>query len=72
MMTTYVGAVKGGRVELEPSCTLPDGTIVRIEPIENSSDPADGLGDEAVPTGVADLASQHDHHFAQAGLTVLL
>jgi hypothetical protein len=61
-MMTYIGTVKSGRVELEPSCTLPDGTKVRIEPIENSSDPADGLGDDAVPTGVADLASQHDHY----------
>jgi hypothetical protein len=58
---TYRGTVKHGKVELEAGVSLPDGTSVRVEPVE-PSDPADGLGDEAVSTGLPDLASQHDHY----------
>lgn len=59
---TYRGTVINGKIELEEDMALPEGTIVRVEPVEKSEDPADGLADEAVPTGIPDLASQHDHY----------
>jgi hypothetical protein len=58
----YQGTVRNGKIELANGNSLPDGTIVRVEPLENSDDPADGLGDEAASTGITDLASQHDHY----------
>lgn len=58
----YQGTVRNGKIELENGSTLPDGTVVRVEPIENNDDPADRLGDEAASTGISDLASQHDHY----------
>ena len=59
---TYLGTVKDGLIELQEGTTLPDGTLVRIEPLEVGSDPADGLGDEAAPSGLNDLAAHHDHY----------
>jgi len=59
---TYLGTVQGGRIVLEDGTRLPDGTVVRVEPIDAGTDPADGLGDEAVSSGITDLASQHDHY----------
>lgn len=61
-MVTYKGTVKNGRVELEAGANLPDGTDVNVEPIDDSEDPADRLADEAVSTGLTDLAEQHDHY----------
>ncbi len=66
----YRGIVRSGRVELDESVTLPDGTVVRVEPVEREADavsngeadPAYGLAEEAVPTGMADLAAEHDHY----------
>ena len=58
---TYRGTVRNGVVELDPGFGLPDGTVVQVEPLESVSDPAYGLAEEAVSTGIPDLASQHDH-----------
>ena len=58
----YQGTVRNGKIELENGNALPDGTVVRVEPLDNKGDPADGLGDEAASTGITDLASQHDHY----------
>jgi hypothetical protein len=58
----YVGTVRNGKVELPEDLDLPEGTQVRVEPIANTDDPAIGLADEAVQTGIRDLASQHDHY----------
>jgi len=58
----YQGTVRNGKIELENGSTLPDGTLVRVEPLEGNDDPADGLGDEAASSGLSDLASQHDHY----------
>jgi hypothetical protein len=63
---TYRGTVKNGRVELESGVQLPDGTVVRVEPVGAGADPADGLADEAVATGMTGLATQHDHYIYQS------
>ncbi len=66
---TYRGTIRNGVVELEGGNGLPDGTIVRVEPLE----PADA---EGVPTlyeqleplvgsvgGLPpDMAANHDHY----------
>ena len=59
---TYRGKVKQGKVELEQGVNLPDGTVVRVEPITSEVDPAYRISEEAVSTGIKDLASQHDHY----------
>ncbi len=56
------GTVRNGKVELDPGAQLPEGAAVRVEPLDSHSDPADGLADEAVSTGLTDLASEHDHY----------
>lgn len=58
----YFGRISGGRVVTDETLRLPDGVVVRIEPVPDDADPADGLGDEAVETGITDLASEHDHY----------
>jgi len=58
---TFRGRVENGQVVLEPNAHLPEGALVEIKAIGPQEDPADGLGDEAVCTGIADLATQHDH-----------
>ncbi|MEW6251193.1 MAG: hypothetical protein AB1716_11135 [Planctomycetota bacterium] len=59
---SYLGTVRDGKVELPPGVLLPDGTRVRVEPLDGEPDPVYGLADEAVPTGIADLSEQHDHY----------
>ena len=62
LLMVYFGKVKNGRIELDPPSRLPEGAVVRIEPVTAETDPADGLADEAVDMGVEDLAAQHDHY----------
>ena len=59
---TYRGTVKNGRIELEPGLHLPDGTVVQVEPMAPTVDAADGLTEDAVSTGIPDLASEHNHY----------
>jgi hypothetical protein len=59
---TCIGTVKNGMVLLDPEAKLPEGTRVRVEPLPKEPDPADHLEAAAVSTGIADLASQHDHY----------
>ena len=59
---TYRGTVKNGKVELETGSALPEGTVVRVEPVSESPDPADDLGAEAVDGGPPDLSAEHDHY----------
>ncbi|MCC7291742.1 MAG: hypothetical protein IT449_06755 [Phycisphaerales bacterium] len=58
----YQGIIRNGRVELEPGASIPDGTCVEVQPVGASRDPLDGICDEAVDTGITDLAAQHDHY----------
>jgi hypothetical protein len=63
----YFGKIKNGKVELESPNGLPEGIRVRIEPLTApGQDPFDTLGDDAVETGIADLAEQHDHYASGA------
>jgi len=59
---TYQGTVKNGRVELPDGVRLPEGMVVRVEPVGQDEDSAYGLAEEAVSTGVSDLAARHDHY----------
>ncbi|MCP4246061.1 MAG: hypothetical protein GY778_03335 [bacterium] len=59
---TYQGVVRNGKVDLEDGASLPEGTVVRIQTVDETPDPVDTLYDEAVETGIPDLASQHDHY----------
>ncbi len=58
----YQGIVKNGRVELEPGAAIPEGTCVEVQPVGEAPDPLEGVCDEAVDTGIVDLAAQHDHY----------
>ena len=64
---TYRGKISGGVVVLAKDAQLPEGTMVKVEPIEESSEPLSSdplyrLGELAVPTGIPDLASNIDHY----------
>jgi hypothetical protein len=66
---TYRGTVKGNVVVLAPGAELPDGTLVHVE-----TEPSGRtgmltgemnlfrMGDLAVETGIADLATHADHY----------
>lgn len=66
----FKGHVRQGVVVFDTTCELADGTVVRIEPI--SSDESLGsmseagdlfrVSEMAKPTGVSDLALNHDHY----------
>jgi len=61
----YQGVVENGTVKLPPEADLPDGTAVRIEPLEDRPllQLLKGLeGLESDPDSPSDLATQHDHY----------
>lgn len=67
---TYRGKVHNGVVVLENGDRIPEGTEVRVEPVQ----PTDNVtpeaepsslfraGQRAKPTGIPDLAIHHDHY----------
>jgi hypothetical protein len=69
----YRGTVRNGVVELEDGNGLPDGTVVRVEPVSSAVKPSD---EEDIPTlyeqlepfiGIVkdlppDMARNHDHY----------
>ena len=66
---TYRGHVKDGVVVLDPTIPLPEGAEVTIEVVEkidnsseNSEHPFLRMIDLAGPTGIPDLATNHDHY----------
>ena len=67
---SYKGTVRNGVVVLEGTAHLPDGTEVRVEPLEagsvaSSREELSALfraGERAKPTGIPDLAINHDHY----------
>lgn len=67
---TYRGVVRDGVVVPEVGTPLVDGTEVRIVLIESNGGGTPGLtlpplfqaGDHAKPTGIPDLAINHDHY----------
>ena len=66
---SYRGEVKGGVVVLE-GVALPEGTVVRVEPVHERArrkkkkglDPIFTMSDLAVETGIKDLATNADHY----------
>lgn len=64
---TYQGKVFGGKVVLPPEANLPDGTEVRVEPIEPSRAGEPVLKKLLALAGIAqglpeDLAQNHDYY----------
>jgi hypothetical protein len=61
---TYTGTVKNGVVELPPDVKIPDGTRVRIEPVDEPPTWGEVFKDligsvEGLPS---DMARNHDHY----------
>ena len=65
---TYRGTIRNGVVELEGGNGLPDGTVVRVEPVEADDDePGQGHARLMKLAGVikdkpSDWARNHDHY----------
>jgi hypothetical protein len=63
---TYRGRIEKGVVILDEKTDLPDGTVVRVEPVipESTSTLAEQLADVigTVPDLPVDMAEQHDHY----------
>jgi hypothetical protein len=67
LLMSYTGIVKNGKVTLPPGADLPDGTRVRVEPVESVTEPiplADSLREfigvfDDLPS---DFAKNHDHY----------
>ena len=65
---TYRGRVKNGVIVLDPTNPLPDGTEMICElvdevirPSDNPEHPFFKMIDLTGPTGIPDLATNHDH-----------
>jgi hypothetical protein len=64
----YFGRVHNGKIVTERDVTLPEGSRVRIEPLElgaqqpSEPDPLYTIGDDAADVGVSDMSQEHDHH----------
>ncbi len=64
----YHGTAKGNVMVLEPGAKIPDGTLVHVETTEPGGDGSltgEGdpfrMGEQALETGIADLATNADH-----------
>lgn len=62
----YQGKIQNGVVVLEPGVQIPEGTSVRVEPIEEAVSTCRSAlfraAERAKPTGIPDLAINHDHY----------
>jgi hypothetical protein len=68
----YHRTVHDGVVVLDASAVIAEGTKVRVEPVQRSSenalvtddqlDPLFTIGELAIDTGIPDLATNHDHY----------
>lgn len=61
-MTLREAVIKGGQLVLEAPLAMPDGTRVRVRVEPADDDPLLFLANNAVATGVTDMADQHNHH----------
>jgi len=64
---TYSGRIKNGVVVLDEGPGLPEGAAVRVELVECEASDRNGSGlflaaKHAMPTGISDLAVNHDHY----------
>jgi hypothetical protein len=61
----WFGKIKDGKIVVDPGERLPEGAIVRIEPVQRAGDldQVYRLGDDAVDDDLPpDLAREHDHY----------
>jgi len=67
----YFGRVQNGSVVPERDMGLPEGARVRVEPVVPDTGAADKIsgidpvyraGDDAVNSGITDMAAEHDHY----------
>lgn len=62
------GRMRKGVVVLESGSTIPEGTLVQVEPVPTdrsgpaADDPLFRMGELAVETGLEDLATNIDHY----------
>lgn len=61
-MTILEATVRGGQLVLDSAVPLPDGTRVQIRVEPAGTDPLIFLAENAVGTGLRDLADGHDHY----------
>ncbi|HEV7226266.1 MAG TPA: hypothetical protein VGN42_26400 [Pirellulales bacterium] len=61
-MTILEATVRSGQLVLDSALSLPDGTRVQVRLEPSQTDPLLFLAENAVATGIPDLADQHDHH----------
>lgn len=61
-MTILEATVRGGQLMLDSAVPLPDGTRVQVRVEAADVDPLLFLAENAVATGLRDLADQHDHY----------
>lgn len=61
-MQVHEAVIQGGQLVLESPLPFPDGTRVQVRVEPATSDPLLFLAENAVNTGVTDLAEQHDHY----------
>lgn len=64
---SYTGTIIGGVVQLPPGASLPDGTLVRIEPVAPAHDRRSLVEKmkaiaQSLPDLPEDWAAQHDHY----------
>lgn len=53
--------VRKGQLVLKTPLSLPDGTVVRVR-VEAAQNPLLFMAENAVETGITDLAEEHDHY----------
>ena len=64
---SYTGTIIGGVVKLPPEVTWPDGTLVRVEPVEPANDRHNLVEKlkaiaQSLPDLPEDWSQQHDHY----------
>jgi len=64
---SYTGTVENGAVRLPPEVSLPEGSKVRVEPVEPEADRRAFVEElraiaRSMPELPPDWASQHDHY----------
>ena len=64
---TYSGRIKNGVVVFDEESQLPEGTVVRVQPVKGAEPGENGSGlfrasEHAEPTGISDLAGNHEHY----------
>ena len=65
LTTGITATVKGGEVVLPPGVDWPDGTVVRIEPVEEEVPTLHDTLKDFVgkgPEGITDMAANHNHY----------